>query len=257
MKRLSAVLGAFVLLGAGFAAGSLQDPPRTFKRHYFKPVTRIASKQVNDGFEFHSSEFPDLAGFSEEKVQALSYISSAGHIQKKVDGTGTIVVNFSNVEEWWLRWIDRIEKNGHDRMEKCLNSVGWVSTGFPTPIFPGIAVLPPSDGDASTITWVVQRWDNGRVKRITPFSGNVVGGKGLRHGVELYYDAEGNLTAMVPWVDGRRHGVERRYTEKKGPSRFQEPTTTRKWSEGRPVLERQVPKPRVPGPGIPRKKGDK
>ncbi|MCA8947699.1 MAG: hypothetical protein KDB29_15800 [Planctomycetes bacterium] len=111
--------------------------------------------------------------------------------------------------------------------------------------FTGVALLPPMDRDGrgAEYTWEVKRHPNGRVKSVTPYIGETE--KNI-HGIQLEYNEEGMLISLTPWVDGKRHGVQKLF-DGNSRSRLQEAASTKSWVNGVQVVEKAgLVKPKLP-----------
>ena len=161
-------------------------------------------------------------------------------------------VKFKNVEKLHFMRIDALEAHVVEEQARISRRTGFwsslssaVDNQWGTNHL-GIVFLPPPerDGRSSEYTWEIKRHENGRVKTVTPYIGET---EKRAHGWRLTYNDEGKLTAMTPFVDGKRHGIERIF-EGDSRSRLQEPSGTREWANGLRVVEKAPVKPRVPVP---------
>lgn len=270
MTRTFRVFIFIGLLLAGFVAGQLwtstaahaQQRPKVNRAikpavEIIRPGIRMQEMQsihkITTPFQPQQSISMFLGNLPEEprtlnRVKTLPYLS---YVHDETFTGQFVNVVFSNAEYWYFRWLDRVERESRSRLKSTFNDLVTFANSMPDQTLPGSAaafvLLPPADneGEADDLRWVIERHENGLVKTVTPYTGNVVRGEGRMHGYRLEYNDDGDLTAMTPYVNGKRHGTAKTFVGTQ-LSRQQTAKSTTEWYQGRRVVKAAAPKVRTP-----------
>ncbi|MHC4841312.1 MAG: toxin-antitoxin system YwqK family antitoxin [Planctomycetota bacterium] len=241
------------LLGWAMPDGSVQaqdaQPVEVLPSFGYQEMKAIHVTKSRPDLSVHWFELPDLRQKNLDGFLNLTYLKSVSNVQRENTDKCEAVVEFSDTEECYMRWLDRIEKDTFAKLKEVHEDfVWWGCDAHWKDHHPAVVLLPPADKDgrAHEFTWVTKRHKNGRVSMLTPYIGNVAKGKGRVHGWQLEYNEAGNLLRMTPWVNGKRHGKQRHF-DGKMRTRRQDANSTTEWAKGQKVVKKVPGLKKLPG----------